>query len=65
MLAEATQIENDMIKKNALKEIELLKRTIKSGQIKSANYTVVMPAGRLSVIATSPSLLTTIFSIFK
>lgn len=65
MLAEVTQIENDMIKKNALKEIELLKRTIKSGQVRSANYTVVMPAGRLSVNATSPSLLSTIFSIFK
>jgi hypothetical protein len=65
MLAEATQIENDMIKKNALKEIELLKRTIKSGQVKSANYTVVMPAGKLSVNASSPSLLSTIFSIFK
>jgi hypothetical protein len=65
MLAEATKIENDMLKRNAIKEIELLKKTIKSGQIKSANYNVEMPAGSLAVVATSPSMLSTIFSIFK
>lgn len=65
MLAEATKFENEMLKRNALKEIDLLKRTIKSGQIKSANYNVEMPAGRLSVVATSPSMLSTILSIFK
>lgn len=65
MLAEATKAENDMIKKNALREIDLLKRTIKTGQVKSARYTVELPSGRISVIATSPSLLSSIFSIFK
>jgi hypothetical protein len=65
MLAEATKIENEMLKRNAVKEIDLLKRTIKNGQIKSANYNVDMPAGSLSVVATSPSILSTIFSVFK
>jgi hypothetical protein len=65
MLAEATRIENEMLKRNAIKEIGLLKRTIESGQVKSANYNVEMPAGRLSVIATSPSMLSSFFSLFK
>lgn len=65
MLAEATKIENDMLKRNAMKEIDLLKRTIKTGQIKTANYNVEMPAGSLSVVATSPSMLSTFFSMFK
>jgi hypothetical protein len=65
MLAEATTIENDMLKKNAVKEIDLLKRAIKSGQIKSATYDVQMPAGRLSVTATTPSMLSSFFGLFK
>jgi hypothetical protein len=65
MLAEAAKIENDMLKRNAMKEIELLKRTIRTGQIKAANYSVEMPAGRLSVVATSPSLFASILGIFK
>jgi hypothetical protein len=54
-----------MLKRNAMKEIELLKRTIRTGQIKAANYSVEMPAGRLSVVATSPSLFASILGIFK
>jgi hypothetical protein len=65
ILAEATKVENNIIKANAIREIELLKRTIKSGQVKSANYTVEMPAGRLSVNASSPSMLSKLFSMFK
>ena len=65
MLAEATRVENDMLKKNALKEIDLLKRTINSGQVKTANYNLELPSGTLSVIATSPSIFETIFKIFN
>jgi hypothetical protein len=65
MLAEATKVENEIIKKNALKEIALLKRTINSGQIKSATYNVEMPAGRLSVVASSPSIFSSIWGLFK
>lgn len=55
MLAQAERKENDIIRSSAAKEISLLKRTILSGQVKSATYTVDMPAGKLSVIAFEPS----------
>jgi hypothetical protein len=55
MLSDAKKIETEIIKKNASREIELLKRTISSGQIKSASYSVEMPAGAVNVIAYSPS----------
>jgi hypothetical protein len=55
MLAEAERLENDSIRASARKEIDLLRRTIQSGQIKAANYSVSMPAGILSVIAFTPS----------
>jgi hypothetical protein len=64
MLAEATKVENDLIKTNARRELELLKRTIKAGQIKSATYEVEMPAGTLSVVAFTPSLFTKISRFF-
>lgn len=56
MLAEAERLENDMIRSSAAREIELLRRTISSGQVKSASYTVEMPAGKLNVVAYSPSM---------
>jgi len=55
MLAEAERIENDLIRASASKEIELLTRAISSGQVKSASYSVAMPAGNLSVLVYSPS----------
>ncbi len=55
MLAEAERLENDLIRSNARREIELLRRTISSGQVQAATYSVEMPAGKLSVVAFTPS----------
>jgi hypothetical protein len=55
MLAEAKKTETEIIKQNAFREIGLLKRTISSGQVKSASYSVELPNGNVSVIAYSPS----------
>lgn len=55
MLAKAERLENDMIRTKAAREIELLRKTISSGQIKTASYNVEMPAGKLDVIAYTPS----------
>jgi hypothetical protein len=56
MLAEAERLENDMIRAKAGREIDLLRRTISSGQVKTANYSVQMPAGTLHVVAFTPSM---------
>jgi hypothetical protein len=55
MLAEVARLENEMIRSKAYREIELLKITISSGQVKSASYSVEMPAGKLDVVAYTPS----------
>jgi len=55
MIAEAQNAENELIKKAAAREIELLKRTVRSGQLKAANYDVEMPAGKLSIVVFQPS----------
>ena len=55
VLAEAKRAENDIVKKQARREIELLKRTISTGQVKTANYSVDLPAGTLSVHAFTPA----------
>jgi hypothetical protein len=55
MLAEAERLENEIVRSNAAREIELLKRTISTGQVKAANYSVEMPAGKLHVTAFTPS----------
>jgi len=55
MLAEADRLENDVIRTQASREIDLLKRTISTGQVKTASYSVEMPAGRLNVVAFTPS----------
>ncbi len=55
MLAQATRLENELIKSNAKKEIELLRKTISTGQVQSASYSVTMPAGQLNVVAYTPS----------
>ncbi len=55
MLAEAERKENDLIRSKAKRELELLVKTICTGQVRSANYSVELPSGRLSVIAYTPS----------
>jgi len=55
MLAEVERLENDMIRSKATREIELLRRTISSGQVQSASYSVEMPSGTLDVVAFAPS----------
>lgn len=67
VLAEAKRAENELIKQAARKELELLKRTITSGQVKTANYSVELPAGRLSVHAFTPAkgLFATLFGWLK
>lgn len=55
MLAEAERLENNMIRAKAEREIGLLKRTISTGQVQAANYSVEMPAGKLEVVAFTPS----------
>jgi hypothetical protein len=55
MLADAERRENDLIVASARKEIELLRRTISSGQVKAATYAVEMPAGKLNVVAFTKS----------
>lgn len=55
MLAEAERLENNMIRLNAAREIELLKRTISTGQVQAASYSVEMPSGKLNVVVFSPS----------
>lgn len=56
MLAEVERRENDIMRASAAKEISLLRRTIASGQVKSASYSVTMPAGTLFVVAFKPSM---------
>lgn len=55
MLAEAERLENDLIRANAARDIQLLRSTIYSGQVQTANYTVEMPAGKIYVVAYTPS----------
>jgi hypothetical protein len=55
MIAQATQIENEILKKSAIKEIELLKKTIRNGQIKSASYEAILPAGKINITAYTKS----------
>lgn len=67
VLADAKRAENEIMKKAARREIDLLKRTIASGQVKTANYSVELPAGTLSVQAFTPpkGLLSTLFGWLK
>lgn len=67
VLAAATRAENENKKRHARKELELLKRTVATGQVKTANYSVTLPAGELTVRAFTPSrgILGTIRSWFS
>ncbi|MBC3387525.1 CFI-box-CTERM domain-containing protein [Pseudomonas sp. SWRI179] len=55
MLAESMKIETDMLRDNAVRELELMRRTLSSGQVKSANYSVETPVSRLHIVAYNPS----------
>lgn len=67
VLAEAKRAQNETMKQAARREIELLKRTLASGQAETANYSVELPAGTLSVHAFTPrkGLLDTILGWLK
>jgi len=67
VLAEAKRAKNEIMKRAARKELELLKRTIASGQVKTATYSVELPAGILNVNAFTPAkgLFATIFGWLK
>jgi hypothetical protein len=65
MLAEAERKENDLIRSSAVREIELLMRTISSARVKTANYSVEMPSGKLHVAVYTPSVSTTIIKAYK
>ncbi|RIV27049.1 hypothetical protein DYU11_01655 [Fibrisoma montanum] len=49
MLAEAEKRENDIIRANAIRDLELLKSAVLSGQVNTASYSVEMPRGVLHV----------------
>lgn len=55
VLVRIAAAETQALKKSAEREIGLLKRTIASGQIKTASYTVETPAGNLVITASVPS----------
>lgn len=55
MLAEASRNENELIRATAVRELTILKRTIQSGQVSAASYSVNMPSGGLSIVAYTPS----------
>lgn len=50
MLVEVEKLKNETMRASALREIELLKRTIGAKQIKSASYNVTLPAGIINVV---------------
>ena len=55
MLAMAKARENEIIKAGAAKDIELLRRTVRTGQVREAHYSVQMPAGSLAVEVFTPN----------
>lgn len=63
MLAEVESRKNEVMRASAVRELDLLRRTITSGQIKNATYSVKMPAGTLvvSVVTPEPSLWQRLF----
>ena len=54
MLAKVELKRNEIMKSTALKEVALLKRTINSGQIQTANYSVKLPSGEISAEVFTP-----------
>jgi hypothetical protein len=61
MVARSDIRRNEILRAAAKREIDLLMKTISTGQIKQATYSVEMPAGCLKVIAYSPSFLASLF----
>jgi hypothetical protein len=55
MLIEATKLEEKVIKRNTLRDIEIFKKTIRSGQVKSASYEAEFPGTTISATAIVPS----------
>ena len=55
ILAEFSSRTNETIKASAAREIDLLRRTVHTGQVKEAHYNVHMPAGNLTVEVFTPS----------
>lgn len=47
--------ETSALKQSAEREINLLKRTLNSGQVKAASYSVKTPGGNLNIVAYTPS----------
>lgn len=56
LVTDVARIETESLKVSAKREIDLLKRTLRSGQIKAASYTVQTPGGNINIIAYTPSL---------
>ena len=63
MLSQAESKYNDLIKASATRDLQLIYEAISAGQIKSANYRVVMPSGALEIQIYTPkkSLWQTLF----
>lgn len=55
VLTKLASAETEALKQSATRELELLKRTIRSGQVQSASYEVKTPGGSLFVRAEVPS----------
>lgn len=55
VLIKLASAETEALKQSATRELELLKRTIRSGQVQSASYEVKTPGGSLFVRAEVPS----------
>ena len=54
VLAQMQSRENELIRASASRELDLLRRTVVSGQVKNASYSVRMPAGILEVSVETP-----------
>lgn len=54
IISESVRHQNEIMKQSARKEIDLLKRTIASGQIKTASYSVDLPSGSIRIQAYTP-----------
>lgn len=55
MFAQADRQESEAVRESAARELALLLRTVNSGQVKEASYSVTMPAGHLQVRIGKPA----------
>lgn len=67
IISESVRYQNEIMKKSARREVDLLKRTIASGQIKTASYSVELPSGSINIQAYTPqkSIIKTIIGWLK